>query len=53
MKSFSDRPPTSWVDHSSLAMAVAGLEIRVVILVVGHEADRVDEAQRVVEVVET
>jgi hypothetical protein len=35
-----------------LAVAVAGFEVRVVVFLVGHEADRVDEAQGVVEVLE-
>ena len=33
-------------------MAVTGLDIRVMIFMIGHEADRVDKAQRVMEVVE-
>ena len=33
-----------------LAMAIAGLQVRMVVLAVGHEPDRVDEAQRVAEI---
>src|SRR5690242_4632114 len=35
-----------------LAMAVTGLQVRVVIFAVGHEADRIDETQRAMEILE-